>query len=96
MLQSYILPANRVQLFFGNNTTPYIHPRPDFDWPKQFRLQSVAFKFVKITISAPTPPFVTQSAVLFNLELKAVAPFARHLCCHVEHKNALQFQNFKQ
>ena len=24
-----------------------------------------------------------------------MVPFARHLCCNVEHKNALQFQNFK-
>ena len=23
---------------FVHSTTPYIHPRPDFDWPGQFRL----------------------------------------------------------
>ena len=37
VLQNYILPANRMQLFV-HNTTPYIHPRPDFDWLRQFRL----------------------------------------------------------
>ena len=37
----------------------------------------------------------TLSAVLINLQVKVMVPFARHLCCNVEHINALQFQNFK-
>ena len=27
--------------FFVHNTTPYIHPRPGFDWPRQFRLDGI-------------------------------------------------------
>ena len=56
------------------------------------RLNSLNFAF-----STPTPLFyaVTRSAVLFHLQVKAVVPSARHLCCNVEHINVLKIQNCK-
>ena len=49
------------------------------------------FKFVKIAFSTPTPFFnvVIPRAVLINVQVEAVVPSARHLCCNVDHINAL-------
>ena len=52
---------------------------------------------LKIAFSAPTPLFyvVTPRTVFINLQVKTMVPFARHLCCNVEHINTLQFQKNK-
>ena len=59
--------------------------------------QSIEFKFVKNCIFRTHSSFyvVIPSAVLINLQVKGMVPFARHLCCNVDHINALQCQNCK-
>ena len=38
MLKELYSSGEQNAIFFVHITTPYIHPRPDFDWPMQFRL----------------------------------------------------------
>ena len=37
--------------FFVHNTTPYIHPRPDFDWTRQFRFNRLVIKIFYHTLT---------------------------------------------